>query len=29
MEIGSVVHALRTWKFDRDFGQRLSKFCKE
>ena len=29
MEIGSVVQALRTWKFDRDFGQRLLKFCKE
>ena len=25
MEIGSVVQALHTWKFDRDFGQRLGQ----
>ena len=29
MDIVPVVQALRTWKFDRDFGQRLVKFCKE
>ena len=29
MDIGSVVQALHTWKFDRAFGERLVKFCKE
>ena len=29
MDIGSVVQALHTWKFDREFGERLVKFCKE
>ena len=29
MDIVPVVQALRTWKFDREFGERLVKFCKE